>query len=454
MNIKNRITLFSTVWLLIILLITNSGIYLLFQKNLHDNALESSETRMESLTEAVKTSSETKMNMTQLLRAYLPADSMIRIITGDNRVVATSSRITDDDKLEEIKPIYRPNQYSDVKKLDGMVYTVSQHPVIWTDGEVVSLQLIEEESSIPNTLQILRIVLTIATLLILIPSYMGGRFLSKLILVPISNLTRTMEENQKRGTYKRIMINKKSNDELNKMARTFNHMMDLLENNYKKQEQFVSDASHELRTPLTVIESYAKMLKRWGGSRPEILEEAVEAIHSESLRMKELTQQMLVLARDESQVDLQLQQTELVKMAKNAAKNLNKAYERKIRVQSNIDEIHIECDSLKLKQVLIILLDNAIKYSSEAIEVELTKQGNSVRISVTDYGIGIPKENLDKVYDRFFRVDQARSRDTGGAGLGLSIAKQIVSAHQGKLHLVSEEGKGTTFTMEIPVKQS
>jgi two-component system, OmpR family, sensor histidine kinase ArlS len=388
MNIKNRITLFSTVWLLIILLVTNSGIYLLFQKNLHDNALEGTETRMESLTEAVKTSTETKMNMTQLLRAYLPADSMIRIITGDNSVAATSSRITDDDKLQDIKPIYRSNQYSDVKKLDGMVYTVSQHPVIWTDGEVVSLQLIEKESSIPNTLQILRIVLIIATLLILIPSYIGGRFLSRLILVPISNLTRTMEENQKRGTYKRITINKKSNDELNKMARTFNHMMDLLENNYKKQEQFVSDASHELRTPLTVIESYAKMLKRWGGSRPEILEEAVEAIHSESIRMKELTQQMLILARDESQVDLQLEQSDLVEMAKNAAKNMNKAYDRDIHVHSNLDEIHSECDSLKIKQVLIILLDNAIKYSSGAINVEITKQGNSVRFSVTDYGIG------------------------------------------------------------------
>ncbi|ANC77301.1 two-component sensor histidine kinase [Fictibacillus phosphorivorans] len=454
MNIKNRITLFSTVWLLIILLVTNSGIYLLFQKNLHDNALEGTETRMESLTEAVKTSTETKMNMTQLLRAYLPGDSMIRIITGDNRVAATSSRITDDDKVQEIKPTYRPNQYSEVKTLNGMVYTVSQHPVIWTDGEVVSLQLIEKESSIPNTLQILRIVLIIATLLILIPSYMGGRFLSRLILVPISNLTKTMEENQRRGTYKRITINKKSSDELNKMARTFNHMMDLLENNYKKQEQFVSDASHELRTPLTVIESYAKMLKRWGSSRPEILEEAVEAIHSESIRMKELTQQMLILARDESQVDLQLEQSDLVEMAKNAAKNMNKAYDRDIQVHSNLVEIHVECDSLKIKQVLIILLDNAIKYSSAAINVELTKQGNSVRFSVTDYGIGITKENLDKVYDRFFRVDQARSRDTGGAGLGLSIAKQIVSAHQGKLYLESEEGKGTTVTLEIPVKQS
>ncbi|MGM0803831.1 MAG: sensor histidine kinase [Bacillota bacterium] len=454
MNIKNRITLFSTVWLLIILLVTNSGIYLLFQKNLHDNALEGTETRMESLTEAVKTSTETKMNMTQLLRAYLPGDSMIRIITVDNRVAATSSRITEDDMLHEIKPIFRTNQYSEIKTLDGMVYTVSQHPVIWTDGEVVSLQLIEKESSIPNTLQILRIVLIIATLLILIPSYMGGRFLSRLILVPISNLTKTMEENQRRGTYKRITINKKSNDELNKMARTFNHMMDLLENNYKKQEQLVSDASHELRTPLTVIESYAKMLKRWGGNRPEILEEAVEAIHSESIRMKELTQQMLILARDESQVDLQLEQSDLVEMAKNAAKNMNKAYDRDIQVHSNLDKIHVECDLLKIKQVLIILLDNAIKYSSAAINVELTKQGNSVRFSVTDYGIGIPKENLDKVYDRFFRVDQARSRDTGGAGLGLSIAKQIVSAHQGKLHLVSEEGKGTTVTMEIPVKQS
>lgn len=110
-----------------------------------------------------------------------------------------------------------------------------------------------------------------------------------------------MEEIQVSRTFKKIDLSSSSKDELDQMANTFNNMMDLLEENYKKQEQFVSDASHELKTPLTVVESYANMLKRWGMKRPDILEEAIEAIHSESLRMKQLTSQMLVLAKDESQ---------------------------------------------------------------------------------------------------------------------------------------------------------
>lgn len=450
MNIKNRITLFSTVWMLIILLITNSGIYFLFERNLKDNALNQTETRITSIAEAVKSSVETNLEMGRLLRAYLPANSMIRIIASDNKVAFSSTKTT---KLNEFKPMYRTDEYSHIKTEDGAFYTVSQHPVIWTDGEVVSLELIEEETSIPNTLRILRIVLILATLLILIPSFLGGRILSQLILVPISSLTRTMEDIQKQGTFKRIAIESESNDELNKMATTFNHMIDLLEDNYKKQEQFVSDASHELKTPLTVIESYARMLKRWGNKRPEVLEEAVEAIHSESVRMKDLTQQMLLLARDDSQLSLQIQKVDLVLMVKEATKNLRNAYPRDFYVHSDLELLEIEGDSLKLKQVLFILLDNAIKYSSDGIDIVLSKNGGIAKIAVTDYGIGIPKEDLDKVYDRFFRVDKARSRDTGGSGLGLSIAKRIMMAHHGELNITSEEGKGTTVTMELPVFQ-
>ncbi|MBD1383553.1 sensor histidine kinase [Metabacillus arenae] len=446
MNIKNRITLFSTVWMLIILLITNGSIYFLFQKNMTDNALERMETQMDNIIEGINFS-KANVDIKQLLNAYLPANSMIRIISKEDQKIHS---YTKDEKLEKLDIKYRENQHTEVKQSNGTIYTVAQHPIIWTNGEVVSLVLTEEQSSIQNTMRILRVVLIAATLVILIPSFIGGRILSNLIVNPIGSMIKTMEEIQNRGTFKRISIESKTNDELNKLATTFNHMIELLETNYKKQEQFVSDASHELKTPLTVIESYAQMLKRWGNKKPEVLEEAVEAIHSESLRMKDLTKQMLLLAKDETQLDLQYEQVDLISLSKDAAKNLQNAYQRKIMVQSDQQELTIMGDPLKLKQILFILLDNAIKYSEKEIKISLSASSNSATISVTDYGIGIPKEDLDKVYDRFFRVDKARSRETGGSGLGLSIAKRIIHAHHGQMEIVSKEGVGTTVTIDLP----
>ncbi|MET1194104.1 histidine kinase dimerization/phospho-acceptor domain-containing protein, partial [Bacillus licheniformis] len=176
---------------------------------------------------------------------------------------------------------------------DGHLYAISHTPVIWTNGEVVSLEVTEQLADVEQSLQTLKFILLIASLVILIPTIFAGRLLSKIILRPIKSLIHTMEEIQVSRTFKKIDLSSPSKDELDQMANTFNNMMDLLEENYKKQEQFVSDASHELKTPLTVVESYANMLKRWGMKRPDILEEAIEAIHSESLRMKQLTSQML-----------------------------------------------------------------------------------------------------------------------------------------------------------------
>ncbi|HZG79191.1 MAG TPA: sensor histidine kinase, partial [Brevibacillus sp.] len=113
-------------------------------------------------------------------------------------------------------------------------------------------------------------------------------------------------------------------------------------------------------------------------------------------------------------------------------------------------DIRVHADESKLKQLLVILLDNALSYSSEPIRIEITERSGAVNISVVDHGVGIPKEDLPHIFDRFYRVDKARARETGGAGLGLSIAKRIVDAHGGTIDVWSEIGKGTTFTVSFP----
>lgn len=447
MNIKNRITLFSTIWLLLLVLAANGAIYVVFQKTMENEAVERAETQMDNMAEALHTA-DASLDMPRFLRAYLPADSIIRIISEDGKSLLDVARSRE---MTELPTVYREGEQSEMRRIEGELYTVAAHPVIWENGEVVSLELTEKQGTMENTLRVLQVILAIATLMIVIPSFIGGRVLSNLIVNPIAAMIQTMEEIQKRGTFKRIAFEKKSNDELTKMAQTFNRMMDLLETNYKKQEQFVSDASHELKTPLTVVESYAKLLKRWGKEKPEVLEEAVEAIYSESVRMKEMAQQMLLLAEDESQFKVDCQKIDLVEVAKESALNLERAFGRSIIVDAATNKVELEGDPQKIKQLLFILLDNAIKYSAAPVQITVASVEAEAQIAITDRGIGIPKDELDNVYNRFYRVDKSRTRGTGGTGLGLPLAKRIVDAHHGKIELVSKEGEGTTATVYLPL---
>ncbi|WP_078392678.1 sensor histidine kinase [Shouchella patagoniensis] len=449
MNIKNRITVFSTVFLLLVLLLANGSIYFVFQKVMRDEAVERTVTQMDTITEVLHSTDE-NLDMPRFLRAYLPADSMIRVISQDNASLLNVAPSTSSE-MTKLPAIYREGEHSEVSKIGETLYTVAVHPIIWENGEVATLELVEDQTAIANTMRVLQVILTIATLIILIPSFLGGRVLSKLIVNPIVSMIQTMEEIQKRGTFKHIPLEQKSNDELAKMAQTFNRMMDLLEANYNKQEQFVSDASHELKTPLTVVESYAKLLKRWGKEKPDVLDEAVEAIYSEAVRMKEMTQQMLLLAKDESQFTIDYEKMNITSVAKEAARNLEKAFQRSIVVEADEEEISLEGDAQKLKQVFFILLDNAIKYSSEPVNLSISRTASGVQLDIKDKGEGIPADEVDKVYDRFYRVDKSRTRETGGSGLGLPIAKRIVEAHHGKIKLSSVDGIGTTVTVHLPL---
>ena len=173
------------------------------------------------------------------------------------------------------------------------------------------------------------------TLIALIPVLISSRFLSNLITKPVTSMIKTMTEIRQSGRFKTLKLEGNSKDELFQMGLTFNHMIELLEINFEKQQQFVSNASHELKTPLTIIESYASLLKRRGLNEPQLFTESIEAIHSEAIRMKEMTEQLLMLARNQEQWNIELNQVnlqELVHQTVNAFKN---AYNRDINL---IDE--------------------------------------------------------------------------------------------------------------------
>ena len=226
---------------------------------------------------------------------------------------------------------------------------------------------------------------------------------------------------------------------------------------YDKQKQFAADASHELRTPLAVVMASADLLLADPSIQNPFLRQVIEDLKSEVKKMTNLVSDLLMVARsDNNALKFKIQRLDLTEILKQVIRTMTPIAEKKnIRLTGeNFRKAMINADEQRIKQLSIILVDNAIKYTPEggAVLVCLEQvDNNRVTFSVIDNGIGIAPENLDKVFERFYRVDKARSREMGGNGLGLSIAVEIVKMHDGKISVTSEFGEGTKFTVELKV---
>ncbi len=226
---------------------------------------------------------------------------------------------------------------------------------------------------------------------------------------------------------------------------------------YDKQKQFAADASHELRTPLAVLMSSAELLLADPSIQNPFLRQVLEDVKSEVKKMTNLVSELLMVARsDNNALKVKIQRLDLSEILQQVVRTMIPIAEKKnIRLMGeNFVKTPINADEQKIKQLAIILVDNAIKYTPEggSVLVELESvDAKRVSFSVMDSGIGIAAEDLDKVFERFYRVDKARSREMGGNGLGLAIASEIVKLHEGKISVASKLGEGTKFTVELKV---
>ncbi len=236
-----------------------------------------------------------------------------------------------------------------------------------------------------------------------------------------------------------------------------NDLIERMRESYAQQARFVSDASHELRTPIAVIKGYADMLDRWGKTDETVLIESVEAIKTESNRMSYLVEQLLFLARgDSGKTQLKLENCDLFDMMQEVfeeSKMIDKDHVYEFRANGPVPA---RGDISLLKQTARILVDNAAKYTpaGETILLRTEKETSAVCFSVEDGGIGIAGNALPYLFDRFYRADNSRARDSGGTGLGLAIAKWIVDRHGGTFDIVSREGFGTRITVRIPFRMA
>ncbi|MBM7717369.1 ATP-binding protein [Siminovitchia sp. FSL H7-0308] len=451
MKLQSKINLFSTAMFIVLLLLINSAIYFSFSRMLYDSALERVTGEAK---QTVKGINRVKGSIPadDLLRAYVPANGMLQVVTADGSRIASVTTAEQSELRKKIGKVTKDEQKK-IMTFNGTPYAVVSIPMIWRDGEVVKLQLAESMGAVERNLNTLRAVLIAAMLLASIPVFLSSRLLSNFITSPIASLTRTMKEIQESGRYKKIELPKQSKDELYQMGETFNNMIAQLEANYQKQEQFVENASHELKTPLTVIEAYADLLLRRGKNTPELFEESVEAIHSEAHRMRNLIEQLLLLAKHDEQWNVEMENVALKGFVEESIKSFREGFKREIELFIEADAT-VVTDPQKLKQLLYIFLDNAQKYSDKKIKVNVKIRHHQALIEVIDFGMGIPKEELSKVFDRFYRVEQSRARKTGGFGLGLPLAKELAAAIHADVKLESEPGKGTTAQVWLDMPAS
>ena len=241
-----------------------------------------------------------------------------------------------------------------------------------------------------------------------------------------------------------------SGDELEELTKILNQMLDRIQKSFESQSKFVSDASHELRTPLAIIKGYAEIIKKRRLSDEEVFDESIEAIINETENMKNLVQKLLMLAKgEEERLNISLAKTPMKKFIKEIAFDSKLLSVDHDIVLGKNDDYILEIDRSLIKQAIRALIENAIKYSpaNTTITIDSYIEDGKARISVSDMGIGIDKSEHAKIFERFYRVDESRSKDTGGTGLGLAIVKKIADAHNSEITVESEINKGTKITL-------
>ncbi|MGB9867204.1 MAG: sensor histidine kinase [Bacillota bacterium] len=307
----------------------------------------------------------------------------------------------------------------------------------------------------------LRLTLVLVGLFTVVLAGAFGWWLSKAALRPIERLTNDAREIGEKMDFARRVAYVGPQDEVGRLAATFNMMLANLETAYKRLEQalasqkrFVADASHELRTPLTVIRGNVELLKRCVGVDAEGTKEAIEDIEYEVERLSRMAGELLDLARADAGQHLELVPVDLVSLLRSMEKRLAMLANGRrfqLKLETGVQEATVLGSKDHIERLLTILVDNGVKYTEPQgeIEVGLELSGEYAMLWVRDNGSGIAPEDLPHIFERFYRADKTRSR--GGTGLGLAIAKWIVSEHGGEITVHSELGKGSVFQVKIPL---
>ncbi|MFP4133550.1 MAG: sensor histidine kinase [Halothece sp.] len=340
-----------------------------------------------------------------------------------------------------------------LSEVNGRYWVLCASPLVVNGDSIGDLYLVQDiHAEQVMFLHIMRNLAVATVIAIAGISVAGGIYVARSLLPlrRICQLTESISADHLGET--RIELNR-APTEVQQLAQRFDEMLMRLHTAWEQQRQFVSNVSHELRTPLTIVSGYLQSVQRRGKNLNEPQQEALAIATSEADRTIQLLEDLLTLARvDNGQMQFQLETISLNAFIDQIIELSQQYHDRAINYHARAEELKIYADSNRLKQVILNLLDNAIKYSEpeDPVTIMLERKQKLAVLSVRDRGIGIPFAQQTRIFERFYRVDEARSRTTGGTGLGLSIVKTLVEGMGGNIKVSSRLAEGTTFTMTFP----
>ena len=324
------------------------------------------------------------------------------------------------------------------------------------NGQTWSLVILRSLHAQDEILEEIRIAFAWLIPLGVLLASVGGYFLARRSLAPVAAMGAQAERIGAINLHDRLAV-RDPNDELGRLAQTFNDLLDRLEQSFERQRRFISDASHELRTPVSILRGEAEVALSQASRSPEEYRESLAVLHQEAQRLARIVEDLFTLTRADAgeyrlaRTDFYLD--ELVADGVRAARALAQAKNITLSVVA-ANEMPVRADEDLVRRMILNLLDNAIKYTPAGGNISIVSGSvpGGYEVSVTDSGPGIPAEMQSRIFERFFRVDRARSRSgvVGGAGLGLSIARWIAEAHLGRIELVRSDAAGSAFKVYIP----
>jgi heavy metal sensor kinase len=385
-------------------------------------------------------------------------DRFIRVTRADGTVLYASGMPKDQSFDPTHLPALTPSPQREFsRKLqlpDGEILEDAALNYTTPDGQHFLVEVGVPFTPVATMLSHLFVQLAFGLPVALLVAIWGGYFLVRRALRPVEEIATKAQQITQHNLSERLPVTR-TGDELERLSLSLNLMIGRLEDAIQNSKRFVADASHELRTPLTVLRGELENLTqdpRLAAAAHDTLGSMLEEVE----RLTHIVEGLVALSRlDAGDAKIEWVQFDLAELAATTADQMNLLAEDKgISVQCNSNQgVLVEGDRARLKQVVVNLLDNAIKYTSSggSIHLNVTRQNGHAILDVTDTGIGIPPDAVPHVFERFFRVDKARSRDEGGAGLGLSIVKSICTAHGAEVQVESAVGKGSRFCIQLPL---
>jgi heavy metal sensor kinase len=478
-SVRVRLTLWYSAVLALVLLALAGGMYLLLARN----AMQSTDSNLSELADAFLTTVEAELESDTSVPGLVEAareaiaehrfrDDAFVVLDPDGRIVITSEDLPDAGgaRREFPREVFTSESFRKLAHLagwgartfgdvaggrDGYRGVVRSFAVGSREFTLVVLQSLHRQQNVlEGIVQTFAVVIPFAVVL----ATAGGYFLAKKSLAPVVAMSTQAGKISASNLHQRLKIRNET-DELGHLAKSFNELLDRLDASFEQQHRFMADASHELRTPVAILQGEAEVSLSRETRSPDDYRESLGIVRAEAGRLSQIVEDLFTLARaDAGQhplVKREFYLDELVTEAVHSARAL--ALEKEIALVCETSE---EClffgDEGLLRRMVMNLLSNAIKYTPRggSVSVACRTTGDRYELTVSDSGPGIPVEFQARIFDRFFRVDSARSRedgDKGGAGLGLSIARWIAEAHGGSLELMSSETKGSVFSAFLPI---